>query len=525
MQVFTEWVHYNANLSELELFELRDVWERKAGGARGRSVARDHAEWEGAYVRMAKEIKRDLCKVWAVLGKLFPFTKLENAMWRETRLLKEIPGGEDAAAGAANGGHRQSRGSKSKSKERNHGHDNRKQNCCNHAPEGSPRFAEFLPGVTKTMPVAGIEVFEFETMAASAPSKGGKRGSKTKLEYKQDTRKRSTSREYRSRSRGQESEEEGADGIRVRRSHEKPPPSPNMKLSTSAPTDTRRQQSGLHVSMSISRSETKTSQFQYLSSTASSTATLLGTQSPYLSPSPSISSSILHSPQPRSILRKPSTGNTPVFNGTPSILSSGRSLNKTRSYTMTDIAITAPPFDLDGCSSAGGDGDKTSRDVEKEAANSHFLDTRAEGPQNISPSLDASPLFVIDDLCGAEVTMVAHGKGLRSYNASGEPGTADIISRRLSASKEQETEKSTGISGVIRVSSAGHTPIVSRKQMRLLKKYGAAAHFGQPISNISAINEPKVDESVSRPKDDLVKHGFSEKAAGGISTSIERMKL
>ncbi|KAJ3232667.1 hypothetical protein HDU78_006939 [Chytriomyces hyalinus] len=512
--VFTEWVHYNANLSELELFELRDVWERKAGGARGRSVARDHAEWEGAYIRMAKEIKRDLCKVWAVLGKLFPFTKLENAVWREARLLREIPEGENVGVGASNGVHRQSRSSKSKSKERNHSHDNRRPNCWNHASEPSARFEEFLPGVTKRMPVTGIEVFEFETVAVSSASKGGKRGSKTKLESNQVTHKRSTSRRHRSRSRGQESEEEGADEIRTRRTREKPPLSPNMKFSTSAPADTRRQLSVLPVSISIPRSETKTSQFQHLSS-SSSMATLLDTQSPYLSPSSSLSSSILHSPQPRSILRKPSTGNTPLFNGT---ISNGHTLNKTRPYTMTDIAITAPPFDLDGCTSGAADVEKASRD---EVATSHV---RAEKQRNISPSLDASPLFVIDDLCGAEATILAHGKGLRSIPGV-ERGVPDFVGGRHSEVKEEGGEKCVSDGGGIRVSSAGHTPIVSRKQMRLLKKYGASTHFGKSSSDSSAVKETRVDDDARGPKDDTVGDGSTDNVVGSISASLERVKL
>ncbi|KAJ3405982.1 hypothetical protein HDU80_000409 [Chytriomyces hyalinus] len=515
--VFTEWVHYNANLSELELFELRDVWERKAGGARGRSVARDHAEWEGAYVRMAKEIKRDLCKVWAVLGKLFPFTKLENAVWREARLLREIPEGEDVGVGASNEVYRQSRSSKSKSKERNHSHDNRKPNCSNHASEPSARFEEFLPGVIKRMPVTGIEVFEFETVAVSSASKGGKRGSKTKLESNQVTHKRSTSRRHRSRSRGQEFEEEGAAELRTRRTREKPPPSPNMKFSTSAPADTRRQLSVLPVSINSPRSETKTSQFQHLSSSSSSsssTATLLDTQSPYLSPSSSLSSSIFHSPQPRSILRKPSTGNTPLFNGTISILSSGHTLNKTRSHTMTDIAITAPPFDLDGCTLGAADVEKASRD--EVVATSHV---RAETQRNISPSLDASPLFVIDDLCGAEATMVAHGKGLRSIPGV-ERGVPDFVGGRHSEVKEQGGEKYVADSGRIRVSSAGHTPIISRKQMRLLKKYGASTHFGKSTSDSSAVKEARVDDDACGPKD-----VSTDNVVGSISGSLERVKL
>ncbi|KAI8845774.1 hypothetical protein BJ741DRAFT_585785 [Chytriomyces cf. hyalinus JEL632] len=467
---------------------------------------------------MAKEIKRDLCKVWAVLGKLFPFTKLENAVWREARLLREIPEGEDVATGASNGGHRQSRSSKSKSKERNHSRDNRKPNYCNHASETSAGVAEFLPGVIKRVPVNGIEIFEFETVAVSTASKGGKRGSKTKVESNQETRKRNASRGYRSRSRGLESEEDGADEIRTRRTHEKPPPSPNLKFSTSAPTDARRQLCVLPVSMSIPRSETKTSQFQYLSSTTSSTATLLDTQSPYLSPSSSIASSILHSPQPRSILRKPSTGNTPLFNGTPSILSSGRTLNKTRSYTMTDIAITAPPFDLDGCTSGAADVEKASRD---EVANSHV---RAEERRNISPSLDDSPLFVIDDLCGAEAIIVAHGGGLPSIPGR-DRGVPGLVNGRNSEEKEEGGEKCGGDSGGIRVSRAGHTPIISRKQMRLLKKYGASTHFGKSSSNSSAVKETQVDDDARGPKADTVGDGSTGNVVGSISASLERVKL
>ncbi|KAI9350652.1 hypothetical protein BDR26DRAFT_914827 [Obelidium mucronatum] len=86
--VFAEWEHYDSTLQGLELFELRDTWLRKAGGAKGRSHSRDHAEWEGAYLRMLKELKRDLSKVWAMHGKLFPFTKAENAAWKEAKAIR-----------------------------------------------------------------------------------------------------------------------------------------------------------------------------------------------------------------------------------------------------------------------------------------------------------------------------------------------------------------------------------------------------------------------------------------------------
>ncbi|KAJ3112945.1 hypothetical protein HDU96_003971 [Phlyctochytrium bullatum] len=82
---FTLWVSYDATLTGLALAELRDAWLRRGGGSRGRSRSRLHADWEAARDAMAGELRGLLGRVWALLGKLFPYSKAENAAWKERR--------------------------------------------------------------------------------------------------------------------------------------------------------------------------------------------------------------------------------------------------------------------------------------------------------------------------------------------------------------------------------------------------------------------------------------------------------
>jgi hypothetical protein len=44
---------------------------------------------------MVREVKAQLCKLWAALGRLFPFTKAENIVWRDSKKLnkKKVPCG------------------------------------------------------------------------------------------------------------------------------------------------------------------------------------------------------------------------------------------------------------------------------------------------------------------------------------------------------------------------------------------------------------------------------------------------
>ncbi|KAJ3186384.1 hypothetical protein HK101_009698 [Irineochytrium annulatum] len=89
---FTEWAGYDPSLTGLAMAERRDEWLRKGGGSRGRSRSRRHVEWEAAMVAMSGEIKALLCRVWAISGKLYPFSKAENGVWKErkrARLVKE----------------------------------------------------------------------------------------------------------------------------------------------------------------------------------------------------------------------------------------------------------------------------------------------------------------------------------------------------------------------------------------------------------------------------------------------------
>ncbi|KAJ3398862.1 hypothetical protein HDV05_002217, partial [Chytridiales sp. JEL 0842] len=86
---FTEWVGYDPSLTGLALAERRDEWLRKAGGGRGRSISRTYHDWEAAYQFLVAELKRDLCKLWAMLGRLYPFSKAENAEWKQAKKARK----------------------------------------------------------------------------------------------------------------------------------------------------------------------------------------------------------------------------------------------------------------------------------------------------------------------------------------------------------------------------------------------------------------------------------------------------
>ncbi|KAJ3104073.1 hypothetical protein HDU97_009522 [Phlyctochytrium planicorne] len=98
---FTMWVHYDETLTGLALAEQRDEWSRKHGGSRGRSVSKDHVQWEAAREMMGMDLKGLLARVWAVCGRLYPFSKAENMIWKERRKLKGKKNG--GGAGACNG--------------------------------------------------------------------------------------------------------------------------------------------------------------------------------------------------------------------------------------------------------------------------------------------------------------------------------------------------------------------------------------------------------------------------------------
>ncbi|KAI8610789.1 hypothetical protein BC830DRAFT_1144109, partial [Chytriomyces sp. MP71] len=343
--VFSEWVHYNPNLPDQELFELRDMWERKAGGARGRSVARDHVEWEGAYNRMSKELKRDLCLIWAVLGKMFPFTKQENAAWREARATRivvntkatpEFRGGSIAVHNDVGSGY------KSKSRERMvHNADTiPKWNGTGHQGKGrrSSSSATSTPTLSawttaksiSTSPEFESDEFERDHCQndATTPTKGGK-GKRCNLRNNSTNRRANCRGSSRSscirnacHSEAPESDEEDYDTSDNRHVPPKSPKFSTSAPSSSTPTLTTKRKHSVPASAATilpppapthSPSSTAvpiaippTTRSLSTSSTASSsTATLLDVPSPYFNPStPSGMLLTPASPQPRSILRK-----------------------------------------------------------------------------------------------------------------------------------------------------------------------------------------------------------------------------
>jgi hypothetical protein len=86
---FTEWVGYDPTLTGLALAERRDEWLRKGGGVRGRSISRAYHDWDAGFNFLSAELKRELCLVWAMCGKLYPFTKAENAEWKQAKKLRK----------------------------------------------------------------------------------------------------------------------------------------------------------------------------------------------------------------------------------------------------------------------------------------------------------------------------------------------------------------------------------------------------------------------------------------------------
>ncbi|KAJ3332801.1 hypothetical protein HDU76_013048 [Blyttiomyces sp. JEL0837] len=114
---FTKWVGFDDSLTGLERAERRDEWLRKGGGARGRSHSKVHWEWECAYNSMCRELRGRLCKVWAVAGRLYPFTKAENVSWKEARKAAAAAAGTGGQGGSG-GGRKGNSGSNSSLKDR-----------------------------------------------------------------------------------------------------------------------------------------------------------------------------------------------------------------------------------------------------------------------------------------------------------------------------------------------------------------------------------------------------------------------
>ncbi|KAJ3122107.1 hypothetical protein HK098_003129 [Nowakowskiella sp. JEL0407] len=80
---FTQWVNYDPNLTGIDRERLYDEWFRRAGGRSGRSLSRLYDESEKEKWNRSMELKVALAKLWTVKGKLYPFTKAENAVWRK----------------------------------------------------------------------------------------------------------------------------------------------------------------------------------------------------------------------------------------------------------------------------------------------------------------------------------------------------------------------------------------------------------------------------------------------------------
>ncbi|KAJ1558146.1 hypothetical protein HK096_003317, partial [Nowakowskiella sp. JEL0078] len=80
---FTQWVNFDPMLTGIERQRLYDEWYRKHGGRSGRSLSRLYAEREESKVRQTSELKLALARLWAIKGRLFPFTRAENTAWRK----------------------------------------------------------------------------------------------------------------------------------------------------------------------------------------------------------------------------------------------------------------------------------------------------------------------------------------------------------------------------------------------------------------------------------------------------------
>ncbi|KAJ3214705.1 hypothetical protein HDU67_001353 [Dinochytrium kinnereticum] len=97
---FTLSVHYDPTLTGLAMAERRDEWFRKGGGSRGRSLAREHWEWERLREAIGRELRGLIARVWAIVGRTFPFSKTENLAWRERRRAKLVVKGKESLGDA-----------------------------------------------------------------------------------------------------------------------------------------------------------------------------------------------------------------------------------------------------------------------------------------------------------------------------------------------------------------------------------------------------------------------------------------
>ncbi|KAJ3026410.1 UNVERIFIED_CONTAM: hypothetical protein HDU68_005708 [Siphonaria sp. JEL0065] len=421
--VFAEWEYYDNTLEGLELFELRDSWLRKAGGAKGRSHSRDHAEWEGAYLRMTKELKRDLCKLWAMHGKQFQFSKAENAVWRETKVLRTGCG----QPGSAKKG---------------------------------------LVAVAVSSPCGGfgengrgrVEVDsddEYDGSQSRCLRKNRRNSSANKVgmsmgkgkDYAKRRGSRGTSRHSVGRISG-----ESDDDAPQKQSHDasKPPASPGIRasLSNSATSSTRL------MSTTNPYSNQRSPALKDRSFSTSSSSTTLSTSHPtplLYSPSASSASPTLlsGSPQPKSILRR-------------------------NHLNMSDIANLAPPFSLDSedtLSQLPLDNLQPHASYTIKDANITTATTPKPSCKFFRPALisESSPFFEMDADWMSPKMEPAKNDSTLSLRVPKSPSTPFMLARVDSKSPAFNSASGFGSSSV-----AGQEtpPPLSRRQMRMLKKQG-----------------------------------------------------
>ncbi|KAJ3295155.1 hypothetical protein HDU79_009727 [Rhizoclosmatium sp. JEL0117] len=452
--VFAEWEGYDNTLDPLNLLDLRDEWLRKYGGAKGRSHSRDHAEWEGAYNRMTKELKRDLCILWTFYGKLFPFTKQENAAWKDAKLVRTgcLPRNTTSHSSAKKGiaiptGREVSmRDSSSRSRERGRGE------------RGDFDSDEEFDA--ETTPSKGSRKQRRNASQSTPTCSSARKGSMTSKQKRQSSR--GSSRHSTGTRSAYDSENEDLNNST------KPPPSPAPRFSTSAPKQSFLIPSSNHstttappTSTSYTKSPSLRADHRSYSATSSTASSSTSLTVPSLdSPSTPMSSTASpypyshsnQSPHPKSILRKS------VMN-------------------MRDIANLAPPFSLDSGNDVE-DADTDCLDVLTTATTPKAGGTRPSTARQQTPVVvEASPFFEMDMEWG--------------YGGGSCGGMSPMLTGNQSP--------------VVQVENVATPPPLSRRQMRILKKQGGLGVLDVHPKYLVAVTSPRLGPTCSPAHDSMEK--------------------